>query len=240
MAKTICNYLKKNLSLKDYADLIETWEVHRGADGEENVYDLMDYADFFYFASFYTLSYALECQKEARFWFGGTNYSKDSIGSLYKTAVPFPMFTDGAYKLAKVMIGEEYVMERTDLYEKYYDFEAYEFEEKYKPNNEHTSHALEYPLVLQYFTLLISRNSLVTTNNIREEYGYNDILNRIANMAYDFTELYKNTEWETTFLDYALHYIVRNFKAYFENLYEDETQMEEAISVFVYYPEYYD
>lgn len=240
--KTICDYLKKNLSLKDYADLVETWEVHRCADGEENVFDLMDYADFHLFATRYSLKYALECQKEARFWFGGNNYCKDSV-TPYKTAVPFPKFTDDAYKLAKAMIGDEYIMERTDLYEKYYDFKKYNEEvvmEFYAPNNEHKSHSLEYPLVLQHFTILFYDNIMVKTDYLKDEYCYDDILDAVANLAYTFTELYKNTEWKTTFKDYALHYIIRHFDGYFDELYEHREDMLSAKYMFKEYSEYYD
>ena len=243
--KTICDYLKKNLSLKDYADLVETWEVHRCADGEENVFDLMDYADFHLFATRYSLKYALECQKEVRFWFGGNNYCKDSV-TPYKTAVPFPKFTDDAYKLAKALIGDEYIMERTDLYEKYYDFEKYNEEVEfanYQPNNEYEKYkikALQYPVVLQYFTIFFHDNDFVKIDYMKDNYCFNDILDAIANMAYTFTELYKYTSWNTTFADYALHYIIRHFDETFNELYEHREDMLSAKYRFKEYSEYYD
>ena len=244
MKNSICDYLKKNLSVEDYAKLIELWEVHRGADGEENVYDLMDYTDFHHFATHYGLQYALSCQEVNRFWFGGNNYDVNSC-TMYKEPVQFPADSVKAYILAKSMIGDEYVVERTDLYEKYYDFEKYNKEvlwKYYEPNYEHTSHTLEYPLVLQHFSILFYENNFVNIKYLKEEYCYDDILNVVANMAYTFTELYGNTEWKTTFKDYALHFIIRHFEdsEYFGEMYESREDMLSAKYKFKEYPEYYD
>ena len=108
MKKNIFDYLYNCLTIADYAELMEKWEVHRGAEGAEDVFDLMDYRDFHLFANLYGIEQALYCQKKNRFWFGGTNYMKDSIGTMHKFATEFPTCVSQAKSLVINSIDEEY------------------------------------------------------------------------------------------------------------------------------------
>lgn len=207
MKNSIFNNLKKNLTIEDYANLIETWEIHRGADGEENIFDLQSYEDFHLFANLYTLGYALLCQKKNRFWFGGNNYKHNSH-TMYKTPQPFPTNEHSARTLAISMIEDSYILECPDLYAKFFDC-------KYAPNND-ASHSLEYPLILQYFTLEICNN--IDVISISDDSSFEILLNEISNMAYDFTGKYSNTKFVTTFYDYMFHFIVEHFDEYLDSL----------------------
>lgn len=215
----IFDYLYNNLTIADYAELVEKWEVHRGAEGAEDVFDLRDYRDFYLFANLYGIEQALDCQKKNRFWFGGTNYTEDSIGCVNKFAIEFPNNVEDARKLVINSIDEEYVLNRRDIYEMYFDFDDYFVTEhglKYLPNN-NAKKELEYPVVLQWFTAILY--PIVNNYPISDNYYSNDVMDAIANMAYDFHNEYKKTEWNTIFMDYLLHYAYNNADKYFEDIF---------------------
>ena len=46
-------------------------------------------------------------------------------------------------------------------------------------------------------------------------------MDAIANMAYDFHNEYKKTEWKTIFMDYLLHYAYFNANKYFEDIFSN-------------------
>ena len=166
--KNIFDYLKKELSLADYAELIETWEVHRGADGEENVYDLMDYKEFHWFANLYgSVNYALKCQSQNRFWFAGNNYTRNSIGSPYHNAVAFPTNEKDARQMAINMIDDEYILEREDIYEKFFDFEAYHNDKVVNLNGKDTN--IDIDVIKEIFNV---ENVASMTDNLREKYAF--------------------------------------------------------------------
>ena len=101
------NLFRNDLSTADCAKLIEAWELHRGADGAENVFDLYDKKDFRLMIRSRGIITALNLRKSNRFWFDGMNY---------KEPVPFPQNADEARKLAENMIEERYLIERPDIY----------------------------------------------------------------------------------------------------------------------------
>ena len=207
----IFDYLYNNLTLADYAQLMEKWEVHRGADGAENVFDLIDYSDFHLFANVYGLEVALSLQKINRFWFGGINYPNP---------IQFPNTIKDAKSLVINSIDEEYILSRRDIYEIYFDFDKYNLDMvkswRYTPN-QNAKKALEYPVVLQWFTAILY--PIVSNYTINCIYYSNDVMDAIANMAYDFHNEYKKTEWETTFNDYLLHFAYNNAEKYFNDIF---------------------
>ena len=165
--KSIFDYLKKNLTLADYAELIEAWEVHRGADGEENVFDLMDYRDFYLFASLYDADYALVCQKKNRFWFAGNNYTRNSIGSPYTEAITFPITLEEAKKMAIAMIDDEYILDRQDIYEKFFDFDAYHKDKVANLNGKDTN--IDIDVIKDIFNV---ENVAAMTDDLRAKYAF--------------------------------------------------------------------
>lgn len=215
----IFDYLYKSLTITDYAELIEKWEVHRGAEGSEDVFDLVNYRDFYLFANLYGIEMAEKCQKKNRFWFGGTNYLDDRIGSIHNTAIEFPTDISDARKLVINSIDEEYILNRRDIYEMYFDFDEY-IKNKYKyAPNQNAKHSLIYPLVLQWFTAILY--PIVNNYPIAVNYYSNDVMDAISNMAYDFYLEYAKTEWKTTFNDYLLHFAYLNAQKYFEDVFSN-------------------
>lgn len=198
--------LKENLSLKDYFNLFEDWNVDRGADGEENGFDLQDYVDFHYFAIRYGVKKALECQKEKRFWIGGNNFPNP---------ITFPMRIEEAKRFVEICVEEERVIEHPYIYGKYYTYV-----DRYLPNN-NANHEMEYPVVLQWFTAFLF--PILTKFVLTDDTSEYDIMDNISNMAYDFHNLYKKTEWETTFMDYLAHYAYNHIETYFETCYSKNT-----------------
>ena len=195
--------LKENLSLKDYFNLFDVWNVYRGADGEENGFDLQDYEDFHYFAIRYGVMKALECQKEQRYWIGGNNFTMPN---------KFPMTIEKAKKLIECCVDDEMVIALPHIYGKYYTYV-----DRYIPNK-NANHEMGYPVVLQWFTAFLFP---ILTNHPWDVWTTeNEIMDNISNMAYDFHKLYKKTEWETTFMDYLVHYAYKYIDTYFECCYE--------------------
>ena len=220
----IFDYLHNHLIIADYAELMEKWEVHRGAEGVEDVFDLLNYRDFYLFATLYGIEQAVICQKKNRFWFGGTNYLEDSIGTMHKTAIEFPTDIVDARKLVINSIDDEYILERRDIYERYFDFDKFDFDyntylrnDMYYAPNQYAKKELEYPIVLQWFTAILY--PIVSNYSINCNYYSNDVMDAIANMAYDFRNEYKNTIWKTTFNDYLLHYAYNNAEKYFNDIF---------------------
>lgn len=222
----IFDYLYKHLTIADYAELMEKWEVQRCAEGAEDVFDLSNYRDFYLFANLYGVEQALACQKKNRFWFGGTNYLEDSIGTIHKTAIEFPTDLNDARNLVIKCIDEEYVLNRRDIYVMYFDFDEYDFDynkyisENYYAPNQNAKNSLRYPIVLQWFTAILY--PIVNNYTINYNHFSNDVMDAIANMAYDFHNEYENTMWKTTFNDYLLHYAYFNAEKYFEDIFDKE------------------
>lgn len=218
----VFDYLYKHLAIVDYAELMEKWEVHRGAEGAEDVFDLLDYKDFHLFANLYGVEQAVKCQTKNRFWFGGTNYIENSIGTTHKTAIEFPTDIEDARKLVINSIDEKYILSRRDIYCMYFDFHEFDFDYNkymYYAPNQNAKKELKYPVVLQWFTAILY--PIVTNSNypIADNYYSNDVMDAIANMAYDFYSEYEKTEWKTTFNDYLLHYAYNNAEKYFEDIF---------------------
>ena len=195
--------LKENLTQHDYFNLFNDWNVDRGADGEENGFDLQDYVEFHYFAIRYGVTKALECQKEMRFWVGGNNFPKP---------LKFPTTIEDAKKLIEGCVEEERVIANPHIYGKYYTYIG-----RYIPNN-NAKHELEYPVVLQWFTAFLF--PILTNHHWNVWTSESEIMDNISNMAYDFHKLYNKTTWETTFMDYLAHYAYKFIDTYFECCYE--------------------
>ena len=214
--------LKENLIIDDYFNLFEDWNVDRGADGEENGFDLLNYVDFHYFATRYGVKKALDCQKEQRFWIGGNNFP---------TAIKFPLTIVNAKKLIENCVEEERVILYPDIYRKYYTYF-----DRYHPNYDAKSE-LEYPVVLQWFTAFLF--PILTRFVWTDDTSENEIMDNIANMAYDFHKLYKQTQWETTFMDYLAHYAYNHIEEYFETCYSENTfnKIKKDIKVCEYWNE---
>jgi len=210
----ITNFLKPTISLFNLFKLFEDWNVDRGADGAENGFDLQDYADFHLFANLYGLETALKCQAENPYWIGGLNFPKP---------IKFPQYYSEAKEFIEKSIDIDTILNRPDIYEKYFVMdEIYKamYKDRYKPNME-VKKDLEYPVVLQHFTIVIWRMYTDNVDCFDEDMTEDDVMDMAANLAWDFTELYKRTAWETTFRDYMLHFIVLNLRLhnvkYFEH-----------------------
>lgn len=222
----ITNFLKPAISLNGLLNLFEDWNVDRGADGQENGFNLQDYADFHLFANLYGLETALKCQSEGFYWIGGLNFIKP---------VMFPQYYSKAKEMLEKLIDIDTILNRPDIYGKYFVMdEIYKamFKDRYKPNND-TKKDLEYPVVLQHFTIVIWK--LYTDNTICFDVDMteDEVMDMAANLAWDFTELYKRTAWETTFRDYMLHFIVLNLQLhstkYFEKVYNNDSVWDKLI-----------
>ena len=72
----ISDFLKSNLTINEYAKLFNTYNIERGADGYENVYDLNDFESFGYFVQLYNTPIAMKCKNKNRFWIGGLNFDE--------------------------------------------------------------------------------------------------------------------------------------------------------------------
>lgn len=205
----IINMFKESLTLKDYVDLFDKWNVDRCADGAENSFDLDDFGDYSLFNNLYGLETTFKCMKLQRFWIGGTNFTEPKA---------FPTTIEDAKVFLSNMFDIDIISHRKDIYGKYFNIDFIDF---YAPNNNHMQHGLIYPVVLQYFTTYWWGFVLWAKHNFshrdgewpfRVDVSKNDILDMVANIAYNFYTEYQYTEWETSFDDYALHYIVRLLK----------------------------
>lgn len=215
----VINFLKPAISLDSLLHLFEDWNVDRGADGNENGFNLKDYADFHLFANLYGLETALKCQSEALYWIGGLNFTNP---------VRFPN-THEAKEMIDKVIDIDTIIKRPDIYGKYFimdDVYKEMYKDRYKPNYEQKKD-LEYPVVLQHFTIVIWRmfaDNIIMCFDV--DMTEDEVMDMAANLAWDFTELYKRTSWETTFRDYMLHFIVLNLQLhstkYFEKVFNKE------------------
>ena len=200
MEKDIRTLLKSNLTLKSYSDLFDVWNSDRCADGMENSFDLDDFKDYELFVNAYNLETAFNCKNQGRFWIGGMNFPQPK---------PFPNNIEDAKDLICKCIDYDRIMNSPKIYKPYFNINTY------APNNNHMYHPLEYPVVLQFFTtywweyIILAKKKYTP---FKDDVTKNDILDMVANLAYDFWQEYKFTEWETTFDDYALHYIVRKLE----------------------------
>lgn len=195
--------LKENLTIKDYFNLFEDWNVDRGADGEENGFDLQDYVDFHLFANRYGVKKTLECQKIKRFWIGGNNFSNP---------ISFPARIEDVKKFVENCVEDERVIAYPDIYGKYYTYV-----DRYLPNK-NARHEMGYPVVLQWFTAFLF--PILTKHHWNMWTTENEIMDNISNMAYTFHKLYSKTTWETTFMDYLVHYAYEHIDTYFECCFE--------------------
>lgn len=100
--------IKKNMSVAEYADLVETWEEHRCSDGAEHVYDLQNKKDFRFMVRKHGFLAARNMRRQNRFWFDGFNY---------KEPVEFPKKPEIAYMLANAIVDDDLIAEMPELYE---------------------------------------------------------------------------------------------------------------------------
>lgn len=198
-------YLMPLMSFRQYAYLIDDWNVNRGADGSENVFDLKDYEEFYYFALRYGVSIALECQNKAPYWFGGANFATPKM---------FPTSYDECKELVDNLISLDEVIENENVFGRYFDMTAifadmqYWIDDKYLDGNELAAKELNYNVALQWFTLVVYKAYENNLNAFKENIPMDDIMDMIGNLAWDFISIHKKTAWDTTFMDYVLHYLV--------------------------------
>jgi len=98
---------RKNLTLTECAKLIETWEIHRLADGYENVFDMRNKRDFWLMVGKRGLLVAIKMRHKNRYWFDGENYNEPK---------EFPATAESARQIAESLIEQRYIEERPDLY----------------------------------------------------------------------------------------------------------------------------
>lgn len=234
--KNTSEYLKKNkLGVDDYARLFQDWNVDRGADGEENVFILTDYVDFHYFATRYGVKKTLECCQINDCWFGGNNFSEPK---------EFPKLLVECYKLVDALIETETILNRDDIYGRYFDIEKMRRDAMadkmsiYLKGNCDETKALEYNIVLQWFTIVVFKAYENNIDAFKEDASEDDIMDMIANLAYEFWSIHEFTRWETTFMDYVLHFLVNEL-----NIQSSLWQYVKSFDTLAYYfenlPNYY-
>lgn len=200
----IRNYLRQNLHIEDYAKFVEAWEIHRCADGAENVYDLWDYIDFYHFATMYGENVALNAQKGNRFWFGGMNFTAPLV---------FPQTIGNCIEFVDKSIDKKYIIERPDIYEKWVDTKKLLNNNFYLVGNtENREHPLEYNVVLQWFSVVFYKCFENNTDCFKEDISEDNVMDIAANLAYEFHSIHQCTAWETTFIDYVYHFIINELE----------------------------
>ncbi len=195
----ISDFLKSNLTINDYAKLFNTYNIERGADGYENVYDLNDFESFGYFVQLYNTHIAMKCKNKNRFWIGGLNFDEPK---------EFPTTIEGAKKLIDGSIEEDRFIDTIGLYADFINEQKLVhqlFYDYYLPN-EDAKIGLSYSVVLQHFTIACYK-FLWETELIADNISFEDFLAVVSNLAYIFTMDYQHTEWKTTFNDYMYHFI---------------------------------
>lgn len=234
--KNTSEYLKKDkLGVDDYARLFQDWNVDRGADGEENVFILTDYVDFHYFATRYGVKKTLECCQINDCWFGGNNFSEPK---------EFPKLLVECYKLVDALIETETILNRDDIYGRYFDIDMMRRDAMadkmsiYLKGNCDETKELEYNIVLQWFTIVVFKAYENNIDAFKEDASEDDIIDMIANLAYEFWSIHKFTRWETTFMDYVLHFLVNEL-----NIQSSLWQYVKSFDTLAYYfenlPNYY-
>lgn len=138
-------------------------------------------------------------------------------------------------KMLDELIDIKDVLKHPDVYAKYFNMnEIYKalYKERYKPNND-AKKDLHYPVVLQHFTIVVWRMFTNNTICFNVDMTEDEVMDMAANLAWDFTELYKRTAWETTFRDYMLHFIVLNLQLhstkYFEKIHNHNSIWDKLI-----------
>lgn len=205
--KEIHNYLNQCAAnnVDVMANLMEDWNVDRGADGEENVFILTDYVDFHYFATRYGVKKTLECCQINDCWFGGNNFEEPK---------EFPKTLVECHKLIDNCIDADTILNREDIYERYFDIDKLrkaimaDRMSIYLKGNEEANKELEYYVVLQWFSVVVYKAYENNLDAFKEDTCEDDIMDMIANLAYEFWSIHKKTAWETTFMDYVLHFLV--------------------------------
>lgn len=186
------------------ANLMEDWNVDRGADGEENVFILTDYVDFHYFATRYGVDKTLKCCQINDCWFGGNNFPEPK---------EFPKTLVECYKLIDNCIDADTILNREDIYERYFNMEELRNAMSiYLKGNKEANKELEYNVVLQWFSIVFYKAYENNLNAFREDVEEHQIIDMIANLAYEFWSIHKYTAWETTFMDYLLHFLVNELE----------------------------
>jgi len=102
---------RKDLTVVQCAKLMNTWETHRGADGEENVFDLEDKKDFRFMVRKRGYFTACKMRKKNRFWFDGNNFDEKPV--------EFPNTEETARDCVENSIESRYVHECPELYVPY-------------------------------------------------------------------------------------------------------------------------
>lgn len=195
----ISDFLKSNLTINDYAKLFNTYNIERGADGYENVYDLNDFESFGYFVQLYNTPIAMKCKNKNRFWIGGLNFDEPK---------EFPTTIEGAKKLIDCSIEDDRFFDTIGLYADFINkpkLVGQLFYDYYLPN-EDSKIGLSYSVVLQHFTITCYK-FLWETELIADSISFEDFLAVVSNLAYNFTRDYQHTEWKTTFDEYMHHFI---------------------------------
>lgn len=239
--KNTSEYLKKDrlCIVEEYARLFQDWNVDRGADGEENVFILTDYVDFHYFATRYGVKKTLECCQINDCWFGGNNFPEPK---------EFPKLLVECYKLVDALIESETILNRDNIYGRYFDIEKMRRDAMadkmsiYLKGNCAATKELEYNIVLQWFTIVVFKAYENNIDAFKLDTCEDDIMDMIANLAYEFWCIHKLTRWETTFMDYVLHFLVNELNIQ-SSLWQYVKEKDESFDTLAYYfenlPNYY-
>lgn len=240
--KEVHNYLNQCAAnnVDVMANLMEDWNVDRGADGEENVFILTDYVDFHYFATRYGVDKTLKCCQINDCWFGGNNFPEPK---------EFPKTLVECHKLIDNCIYADTILNREDIYDRYFDIDMMRRDAMadkmsiYLKGNCDETRELEYNIVLQWFTIVVFKAYENNLNEFKEDSCEDDIMDMIANLAYEFWSIHKFTRWETTFMDYVLHFLVNELNirsSLWEFVKEKKESFDTLANYFKSLPQYYE
>ena len=236
----ISKFFPKDAVINDYVAFFNLYNNVRCADGHENVYDLSKFEDFGNFVEHYGTAKALSCKKYGRFWIGGFNF---------QSPIRFPNTIEECKSLIDTSVDEDIVFENLDVFQNFLccdELDAFFFLNGslknmaklryfryYMPNNQYQSE-LNYNVVLQYFTIICMKD-IWDGQFVKDDVCFDDFLNVVANIAYDFAEKYKKTNWNSYFVDYARKYI--GYRLACDENFSDmiaETKLNSLIYLFVY------
>ena len=187
------------------ANLMEDWNVNRGADGEENVFNLTDYVDFHYFATRYGVEKTLKCCQINDNWFGGNNF---------KEPKEFPKTLMECHKMIDNVIDVEDILGNEKVFGRYFDIVKIKLDNTniYLSGNEDAPKELSYYVVLQWVSVVFYKAYENNLSAFDDDASVDDIMDMIANLACEFWNIHKKTAWETTFMDYVLHFLINELE----------------------------
>lgn len=247
----VTKYLTKN-DVKTLVTILDLWNIDRGADGEENTFDLKEYGDFHLFANQYSLPIALSCQQKNRFWLGGNNFEKPKeISNKGKDVMKM---------IDAVLDVEDLLKDEDNPYldlKCFFDMDTMEkdYNECNKPKdiylnpNADATKALEYNVSLQYVTIVLDRFFNYVKNKEKElginifadNFNFSDWVDYCANVAWSFHCKYITTRFETSLFDYIYHFVMNILPACYlfnwENPNKDYTDI--ITTYFTEQPEYW-